>query len=119
MSFREDWARASQRALARQRAVFVNTASHAYESIVNGSAITGAPGQPVDTGFLRASWQLVFVDKDTARISTSCAYAPFVEDNVRGVTFKNHGPHSVKLTRAGFGRIVAYEHAKAADRGGN
>ncbi|HEY4303007.1 MAG TPA: hypothetical protein VGM82_00965 [Gemmatimonadaceae bacterium] len=120
MGFREDWARASQRALARQRALFVNTASRVYESIVNGSAVTGAPGQPVDTGFLRTSWILEFVDKDTARISTKCVYASVIEDNLRGAVFKNRGPHSVKLTKAGFAQLVAYERAKlGAGDGGN
>jgi hypothetical protein len=28
----------------------------AQRSIVEGSELTGAPGQPVDTGFLKGSW---------------------------------------------------------------
>jgi hypothetical protein len=95
------------------QAIFVNTASAAKESIVNGSSLTGAPGQPVDTGNLRNSWQLTFESPTSALISTNVEYAPFVEDNVRGVTFKNHGPHSVKLTIQNLDKIVADETAKA------
>ncbi|HEY4306559.1 MAG TPA: hypothetical protein VGM82_18935 [Gemmatimonadaceae bacterium] len=111
MGFRDDWARMSRRAMDDVQTVFVNSASHAYESIVNGSPVTGAPGQPVDTGRLRASWQLEFLDANTAKISTKLSYAEAVENKWRGASFKNHGPHSVKLTEAGFAQIVAYETA--------
>jgi hypothetical protein len=50
----------------------------------------------VDTGALRNSWQLQFESPTAALISTNVEYAPIIEDNVRGVTFKNHGPHSVR-----------------------
>lgn len=94
--------------------VFVGVANEALRSIVEGSEITGAPGQPVDTGNLRASWILAFPTPTSAQISTNVEYAPIIEDNLRGVTFKNHGPDSVKLTRAGLPRIVDVETAKVA-----
>ena len=112
MSFADDLKRFEQKVVADSRAIFVNVAATAHESIVNGSPITGAPGQPVDTGNLRNSWQLRFPDQNTAEISTNVEYAPYVEDNVRNVRFKNHGPHSVKLTIAGLQNIVAHETAK-------
>jgi hypothetical protein len=40
--------------------VFTASALKVHESIVAGSALTGAPGQPVDTGFLRSSWIVAF-----------------------------------------------------------
>jgi hypothetical protein len=38
--------------------VFVNVCSATLFSITDGSTVTGSPGQPVDTGYLRASWLL-------------------------------------------------------------
>lgn len=113
MTFSSDIANWRAKVQANSQTIFLNTASHAYESIVNGSPITGAPGQPVDTGNLRNSWQLSFPAKDEALIATNVEYAAHVEENVRGVTFKNHGPHSVSLTKLGLSRIVEYETAKA------
>lgn len=99
------------------QAVFVNSASRVLQSIQDGSPVTGAPGQPVDTGNLRASWQLTFESPTSALVSTNVEYAPVIEDNIKGVRFKNHGPHSVKITRAGLQQIVDYELAQS--RGGN
>lgn len=110
-----DQVRAFERKVeVRSREVFVNVAAAAHESIVNGSPVTGAPGQPVDTGNLRNSWILSFPSPTEAMISTNVEYAPYVEDNVRGVTFKNHGPHSVALTVAGLDKIVAAETARGS-----
>jgi len=111
-SFGNDLARFLERTRAKEQRVFTNTAAAVKGSIVDGSPITGAPGQPVDTGNLAASWILAFESDRAATISTNVEYAPIVEDNVRGVTFRNHGPHSVKLTVAGFERLAAAEAAK-------
>lgn len=92
---------------------FVNTAVAVHDSIVHGSPITGAPALPVDTGALRASWQLTFPSPDVALIATGgIPYAIYVEENVNGVTFKNGGPHGVELTRLGFWRLVDDEAKK-------
>lgn len=88
------------------RAVFADIVGKTHESIVDGSALTGAPGQPVDTGNLRTSWNTTFESEAVAVIQTKVEYAPFVEYNTRNVTFRNHGPHSVAMTRSGFQRIV-------------
>lgn len=40
------------------RDAFIGLAVAAKDSIQFGSPITGAPGQPVDTGYLRNSWQI-------------------------------------------------------------
>jgi hypothetical protein len=112
MSFAEDIRRFTNRVETKTQAMFVGTATEALRSIQEGSEITGAPGQPVDTGNLRSSWNLSFESPTVALIATNTKYAPYVEDNVRGVTFKNHGPHSVKLTIAGLPKIVAHVTAE-------
>ena len=87
-------------------------AALAHESIQTGSPITGAPGQPVDTGNLRASWQLAFPSADVAEISTKSEYAMPNETGVRhdGRPYVQRSPvggrHSVALTIAGFQKIV-------------
>lgn len=99
---------------AKERAVFVNTASAVKGSIVDGSPLTGAPGQPVDTGTLKASWQLTFSGPSTAEVSTNTEYAPIIEYNVRGAHLRSTvgGFHSVAMTVAGFERLVEAETRK-------
>lgn len=91
----------------RFRRVFVGVTLECERSVKEGSTLTGAPGQPVDTGYLRASWIPEFLTRWTWVFFTNASYARDVENNVRNVRFRNHGPHSVKLTFAAFGQIVA------------
>lgn len=63
MSYAEDVRRFVERVKTRTQDVVTASALKVHESIVAGSALTGAPGQPVDTGNLRASWIVAF---DTA-----------------------------------------------------
>lgn len=130
MTFRDDVAAFRRRMEQRTRAVHLAVTQRAFESIVNGSPLTGAPGQPVDTGNLRTSWQQLIDGPYRSRIVTNAVYAPDIEDGVRrgevrGVgegdaldpvkapdtplTLRSQvgGFHSVKLTRANFGRLVA------------
>lgn len=121
MGFREQWATASADAMNKVHTVFANSVSQAYESIVNGSAVTGAPPLPVadgepGAGELKSGVHLEVTSPTSARISTSVKYAGNVEDNVRGVRFHNGGPHGWKLTAAGFDRIVATEAEKLGFR---
>jgi hypothetical protein len=123
-----EWAAKLQR-LAND--VLVNSASAVKRSITDGSAITASPGQPVSTGALRRSWQMEPDGPHAWLISTNISYAPIVESNIRaafdpsGVTPERSpgqrfikstvgGHHSVKLTVAGFPRLVAAEVAKLA-----
>lgn len=106
MSFQDDLRRFSSKLETKTQDVFVGVVEEATRSIVEGSELTGAPGQPVDTGNLRASWHTSFEGPTQALIATNVEYAPIIEDNIRGARFKNHGPHSVKLTIAGMSRIV-------------
>jgi hypothetical protein len=103
-----------------ERDVFVGVTEEVHKSIVEGSPITGAAGQPVDTGALRASWTPAFLDANTWQDTTHLVYAPSLED---GVSYAHGGTpltlrsatggfHSVKATRVGFGRIVDYVVAR-------
>lgn len=106
MSFAADITRIRGKIAKRNRAMFVNSAIELQRSVVEGSEITGAPGQPVDTGLLKGSYTPDFTGPWSWRTATNVEYAPHVEHNARGVTFKNGGAHSVALTVAGWKRIV-------------
>jgi hypothetical protein len=68
----------------RNAELMLNLVPALHKSITEGSSLTGAPGQPVDTGFLRASWQYEFApDLLTATIGTNVAYAPVIEYGTR------------------------------------
>ena len=113
MSFRSDLRKFQQTLEVRTSDAFAGIVMETHRSIVEGSELTGAPGQPVDTGALRASWIVGFDSPDHATISTNLNYAPYIEEglNSRGpFTLRSAigGWHSVKLTRAGFQRIVDY-----------
>lgn len=83
----------------------------AYNSIRIGSAITGAPGQPVKSGDLLASWNVTWMDRWTAIVSSDLIYAHLIEAGIGA-----HGPltlrskvggfHSVKLTAMNWDKIV-------------
>ena len=136
MTFMRDLRKFAVKVERTTRLTFVGTATKMHESVTMGSSITGAPGQPVDTGFLRNSWQLD-IKPTHATISTNVAYAPVIEHNLRsaydaagvqnryGVTGGRIGPslpfgmrrrgvksevggnHSVKMTVAAADRLQA------------
>ena len=116
MSFTGDLLRFNLKVNARARTVFTNVAAATKFSVTDGSAITGAPGQPVDTGNLKGSWQLTFPGPWRADImatgvapdGTPVGYASVIEHNLRGATLRSAvgGHHSVALTVAGFPRLV-------------
>ena len=114
MSFSDDLARFMAKTEAKANAVFVNTAVAVKGSVVDGSPVTGAPGQPVDTGTLKASWHLAFQSPTTATVSTNVEYAESIEDNHRGARLRSSvgGFHSVRLTVGGFERLVDAETRK-------
>lgn len=123
MGFRDDLTRFEKKVAAKNQAVFVATVAAAKTSIVEGSAVTGAPGQPVDTGNLKGSWQVEFETPTRALISTNVAYAKSIED---GVSYAHGGTpmtvrsqvggfHSIALTIAGLDKIVAAETERLAE----
>jgi hypothetical protein len=82
-------------------------------SIRTGSELTGAPGQPVDTGNLRNSWVESYPSATLWMISTNVEYAEWIEDggnDIAAFTLRSEvgGFHSVKLTEAAYGDIVAW-----------
>lgn len=115
MSWESDIARFKAKYKASAREVFVVSAQLVHESITEGSAITGAPGQPVQEGILLRSWHLnITVARFEALTSTPVAYAPSIEDAVSyahggtpiQIRSSVGGSHSVKLTRASWQKIV-------------
>lgn len=117
MSFAADVQVFIEKAEQRQQGVFRGFAEAAKESIVEGSPVTGAPGQPVaegqpdPVGKLKGSWELEYPTPTTAEIATDVDYAPKIEDGIG-----EHGPlrlrskvggfHSVALTVAGAERLL-------------
>lgn len=98
-------------------------AATAHDSIVNGSPLTGAPGQPVDTGNLKASWQLAFPTPGVAEITTKSVYAipneTGITDDGRPYLLRSPvgGRQSVALTFIGMPRIVEHEARRLAGEG--
>ena len=111
----DNWERAIDRFEAKvQRRLIEVHAKVAFalrDSVVFGSPVTGSPGQPVDTGNLRASWQLSFPSLLLARLVTSAVYAEAIENGVGPsgpMVLKSPvgGFHSVRMTRTGFQKLV-------------
>jgi hypothetical protein len=86
---------------AESTALFVDTVVAVKESIVLGSPITSSPGQPVQTGNLRASWTEEFIDAHHARVTTNVVYAQPIEDGIGP-----HGPLVLRSEVGGFGSVA-------------
>jgi hypothetical protein len=118
-AFGEALQRFTAKVETRSQAVFAGVVAGAYESITVGSPITGAPGQPVDEGDLRASWQTNHLAPFVAEVVTNNPYARSNEDGIArpgGGPYRLLSPvggrHSVKLTVVGIPKILAAEVAK-------
>lgn len=95
----------------RTRRIVGQAVSLAWRSIVVGSAITGAPGQPVDTGALKASWMIEWAGSWVATITSTLIYAALIEAGIGRfgpLTLRSRvgGFHSLALTAAGWQRLV-------------
>lgn len=101
MSFQEDLRRFQLAVEAKSTRVFVDTVMAVKESVVLGSPITGAPGQPVDSANLRDSWTEEFRDATHARVITNVAYAVPIEEGVGP-----HGPLTLRSEVGGFGSVA-------------
>ncbi len=94
-----------------------------FESIVEGSAITGAPGQPFKKGDLKASWKKQ-LSADRVSVFSDSEHAIPNEYGVRkgGGPYIQHssvgGRHSVGLTRMNFQKIVDVAAVIVNDRAG-
>lgn len=85
--------------------------SLAYRSITIGSAITGAPGQPVDTAALLNSYVIEWNGPWYAEITSDLPYAHIIEGGIGAygpLTLRSAvgGFHSLALTAASWPRIV-------------
>jgi hypothetical protein len=111
MSFEQDMARFLSKVHSRERTLYRRCCEHVAMSVINGSPITGAPGQPVALGHLKRSWKYRIQGKRRFRIESDSPYAGVIEDNRRGARLRSKvgGFHSVKLTKLGWKRIVDYE----------
>ena len=121
-SFQRDLERFQSDLLQRAEGVFAGATAKVRTSIIEGSAATGAPGQPVDIGALRGSWQTTFPERYLSRTTTGLEYARAVEEGQqppyttasgklvepRPMQLRSPvgGLHSVKLTRAGIQALV-------------
>lgn len=96
---------------------FRGSAEDVQDSITNGSAVTGAPGQPVQSGHLKGSFIPQFLEKWIWETTTMVVYAPFIEEGGYVKHSKVGGPHSVRLTRIGWDKIVEVNAKKYGTEG--
>jgi len=80
-------------------------------SVVEGSEITSAPGQPVDTGNLKGSFIPERVSDLVWETTTNVEYAEAIENGVGAfgalmLRSQVGGFHSIALTRGGWTRIM-------------
>jgi hypothetical protein len=106
MSAANDLRRIAAKAQARYVEFKSRVIEETHRSIVDGSEITGSPGQPERTGKLKESWQTIVESPTSTLIASDDPAAPAVEGNWSDVAFHSGGPHSRDLTAAGFPRIV-------------
>lgn len=100
-TFERQLAHFVEMAEGRTRDAFVAATDEVQRSVVDGSDLTGAPGQPVDTGYLKGSWIGDFVSETSWRLTTNVAYAPVIEYGEREA-FDAEGvrrPKELKSTR--------------------
>ncbi len=96
----------------RQAIIFFDVADALHESIKEGSATTGSPGQPVQDSDLKLSWHLEHLEPFLAQTSTPSSYARNIEEGIgsggKQLTLRSEvgGFHSVKITRVGFQKLV-------------
>lgn len=106
MSYADEVRRWQVKVEAKPKEVLAALVPALKASIVEGSPLTGAPGQPVDTGALRNSWQEVFApDFSSATIGTNLNYAPVIEYGRRSAFDpKGQSAEELGLVSGGGGR---------------
>jgi len=96
----------------REEDCFLNICDHVEMSVLVGSPVTGAPGQPIKSGDLINSWKKeVNLRQRTGTFTSECPYAEIIETNARGAQLRSEvgGFHSVAMTLAAMNRIIAFE----------
>lgn len=112
MSWDSDLAQFSALLGGRARATFEEVVTEVQRSVVEGSPLTGAKGQPVGaSGDLKGSWSLQRLSPWVAEVSTNDPGARTIEKGKRlgrRLRFRGGrgGAHSVRQTRVAFRRLV-------------
>jgi hypothetical protein len=113
MAFAGDLRAFSIRLSGRARATYDGVVAETWTSLVNGSPLTGSPGQPVgETGDMRASWFKQLAGPWVTEMLTHDPGARTIEGG-RRLGRRLHrrvtqgGFHSLKLTMIHFGRILS------------
>ena len=116
MSFASDLRRFSAKYDRKADEFFTGATDEVARSVVEGSTITAAPGQPVQTGNLKNSWIPRRLGARRWQITTNVVYAPVIEDLI-GIQIRSSvgGGHSVKMTRAGWQLIVDHVARRVGD----
>lgn len=125
MAFASDVAEFQEKVRRRAQAVRHTAVFLAHESITKGSELTGSPGQPVQFGALRQSYQIEILSPTMSRIASALKYARSIEDLLSyahggtpiTIRSKVGGGHSIKLTVANWTRIVE-EANRRVDKSG-
>lgn len=123
MSFASDLHRFALKVEERNRAVFVGTTVEVLRSMTEGSEITGAPGQPVDTEALKGDFyaNANFPEQWKWETGTNKEYGVVVEYNLPTPSGKKFsevqvspvgGTGSRAATQANWDKIVDGEVAK-------
>jgi hypothetical protein len=113
MTFSADLERFTLKVEGRTKRIVQISHEEVQRSVVEGSELTGAPGQPVQFGTLKGSWVPRFLNPFVWQISSPLVYAPVIEDLIGrfgAITIRSPvgGGHSVKLTRGGWQRIIDF-----------
>jgi hypothetical protein len=128
MSFEGDLLKFAATVEGRIKDTVTEAGLEVHRSLVEGSEVTGAPGQPVDIGTLKGSWIAERTSDLEWQDTTNLEYAPAIEAGVQQpyttakgtavtpgpMTLRSEvgGFHSVALTRAGWPQIVDASVAK-------
>lgn len=105
MGWDEDIQRFEQRLEADAARLHDGLADDTLAGIVEGSSVTGAPGQPERTGNLKRSWGIARLSRWVTLVFSDSPYARKVEQASQ-TTRTGGGPHSIKLTRASWNNLV-------------
>jgi hypothetical protein len=122
MAFRDGVGVFTARVRNTGRVVFTILKTETQAAVTVGNPRSGSPGQPVQSGRLRASFIPEDVNERTWQTTTNLPYARAIEDGVGP-----HGPltlrspvggfHSIKLLRLNWSNVVAYAVAQAKGGG--
>jgi hypothetical protein len=107
MGFAADVGEWEKLVLQRVTDVVTECAIESKRSLVEGSEITGAPGQPVDTGFLKSSFVEERTDSLHWKLSTNAKYAAYIESGV------GNGPMTLRSKVGGFHSLAMTKNAWA------